>query len=70
MSGLDLPVSGDPLKPALKISGENRRRFYIEAQGGVSETQAEREPPAEILNERSESKDLLQLSCGSILPKS
>src|SRR5579864_3361413 len=28
MSGLVLPVSGDPLKPALKISGENRRRFY------------------------------------------
>jgi len=27
MSGLVLPVSGGPLKPALKISGENKRRF-------------------------------------------
>src|SRR6185503_12998540 len=31
MSGLVLPVSGEPLKPAPKISGENRRRFYFEA---------------------------------------
>ena len=31
MSGLVLPVSGEPLKPALKISGENKRRFYFEA---------------------------------------
>jgi hypothetical protein len=50
MSGLVLPVSGDPLKPALKISGENRRRFYLRRLGGVSEAQAEREPPAEILS--------------------
>jgi hypothetical protein len=35
MSGLVLPVSGDPLKPALKISGENRRRFYIEPSCGA-----------------------------------
>ena len=72
MSGLVLPVSGDPLKPALKISGENRRRFYIEAirrrERALSLSQAEREPPAEIVSERRESKDLALRP--SLLPKS
>ena len=62
MSGLVLPVSGGPLKPALKISGENRRRFYIEAirrrERSLSLAKGERESPAEILSERSESKYL------------
>jgi hypothetical protein len=31
MSGLVLSLVGRPLKPAPKISGENRRRFYSEA---------------------------------------
>jgi hypothetical protein len=58
MSGLVLLFPGRPLKPALKISGENRRRFYFEAIRRRERGNAEREPPAEILSERSESKDL------------
>jgi len=37
MSGLVLLFPGRPLKPALKISGENRRRFYLTRFAGVSE---------------------------------
>jgi len=66
MSGLVLLFPGRPLKPALKISGENRRRFYFEAirrrERALSLSKGEREPPAEILSERSESKDLLPKS--------
>ena len=64
MSGLVLLFPGRPLKPALKISGENRRRFYFEAFRRRERGNAEREPPAEILSERSESKDLLEPLCG------
>jgi len=64
MSGLVLLFPGRPLKPAPKISGENRRRFYLSRYAGVSETQVERESAGEILSERSESKDLLYPFCG------
>jgi hypothetical protein len=56
MSGLVLPVFGRILKPALKISGENRRRFYFEPFCRRERGVAEREPAGEIL---SEAKDLL-----------
>jgi hypothetical protein len=58
MSGLVLLFPGRPLKPAPKISGENRRRFYFEAIRRRERGNTEREPPAEILSERSESNDL------------
>src|ERR1700757_3624899 len=58
MSGLVLLFRGRPLKPAPKISGENRRRFYFEPICGRERSNAERESPAEILSELSESKDL------------
>jgi hypothetical protein len=56
MSGLVLLLAGRPLKPALKISGENRRRFYFEPICGRERGNAERESAGEIL---SEAKDLL-----------
>lgn len=60
MSGLVLPVSGGPLKPALKISGENRRRFYFEVLGGVSEAQPEH---LAVILSASKPKTLLQSLC-------
>jgi hypothetical protein len=84
MSGLVLLFPRRPLKPAPKISGENRRRFYFEAIRRRERDVVEREPPAEILSEPelaegnaerepageipSIARDLL-LS-GSLLPKS
>jgi len=62
MSGLVLLFPGRPLKPALKISGENRRRFYFEPFCGRERDVVERESAGEILSERSESKDLLPKS--------